>query len=50
VRKFSVFGEVGYGFSRGSTGLETAFLTGEITGWSWSVRSSAGVVFYFGRN
>jgi hypothetical protein len=50
VRKFSVFGEVGYGFSRGSSDIETPFTTSKLTNWNWGVRSAVGVIFYFGRS
>ena len=50
VRKFSVYGEIGYGFSRGWSEVTTPISTTKITGWSWSPRGAVGVIFYFGRS
>lgn len=50
VRRSSVYGEIGYGFSRGSTEFSTPILTTKITGWNWSPRTAVGVIVYFGRS
>lgn len=50
VRKLSVFGEVGYGFTRGSSKFVTPIGTSESIGWAWSPRTAVGVIFYFGRS
>lgn len=50
VRKFSVFGEIGYGFSRGWSEFRTPISTTKLTGWAWSPRGAVGVIFYFGRS
>jgi hypothetical protein len=50
VRKFAIYGEVGYGFSRLHSKLRTPISTSATTGWAWATRSAAGVIFYFGRS
>jgi hypothetical protein len=50
-RRFSVFGEVGFGYSRleTSTGTPITGISTEpsATSHSWSTRSGAGIIFYF---
>lgn len=48
VRKLSVFGEVGYGFTRGSGKLETPIATTKSVGWNWGPRTAIGVIFHLG--
>jgi hypothetical protein len=48
VKKFSVFGELGYGVTRGSGKFETPISTTKSTGWNWAPRTAVGVIFYFG--
>jgi hypothetical protein len=50
VRKFAVYGEVGYGFSRVHSELQTPISTSETTGWGWGTRSAADVILYFARD
>lgn len=50
VRRFSVYGEIGYGVSRASTEFRTPIVTSKITGWNWSTRTTVGVILYFGRS
>ncbi len=50
VRKFSVYGEIGYGFSHGWSEVTTPISTTKISGWTWSPRTSVGVIFYLGRS
>jgi hypothetical protein len=49
ARKFSVYGEAGYGLSRGSADLETPIGTTSHTSTNWGTRSGVGVILYFGR-
>lgn len=49
VRRFSVFGELGYGFSRTSTKLSSFISTNRTTNRTWSARSVVGVIVYFGK-
>jgi len=49
VRKFSVFGETGYGFSRGTSETDTPIGSTSSTSHSWNSRSGVGIIFYFGR-
>ena len=48
VRRFSVYGELGYGYGRTTTRFSTPILDGgETRTNAWSTRSAAGVIFYF---
>ena len=49
VRKFSVFGEVGYGFNHGWSKFTTPISTSEGSAWNWAPRTAVGAIFYFGR-
>ena len=50
VRKFSVYGEAGYGVTRGSAEFNTPISRTTNESWTWAIRSSVGVIFYFGRS
>ena len=50
VRKLAVYGELGYGFSRGWSEFRSQIATSKNTGWAWSPRGAVGVIFYFGRS
>ncbi len=48
ARRFSVFGEIGYGFSRSTSEIDTPISSNKSTTKTWSPRSAVGVIFYFG--
>lgn len=50
VRKFGVFGEVGYGFSRSTSKYAGTITRSKVTNWNWATRTAVGVIFYFGRS
>lgn len=49
TRRFSVFGEIGYGFSRSSTQVASLISLNKTVTRTWSPRSAVGVIFYFGK-
>ena len=44
-RRFGVFGEVGFGPVKSTTGIESVF--GDVKATTWRVRSSVGAILYF---
>lgn len=48
VKKFGVFGEIGYGFTHGSVKVTTPIYTAKTTTGAWSPRGAVGVIYYFG--
>jgi hypothetical protein len=48
VRKFAVFGEIGYGFNRSKSKFSTPIATSENTSRGWAPRGAVGIIYYFG--
>ena len=44
--KFSVFGEVGFGFNHSSTTTSSTAISQKVTGNGWGTRTGVGVIFY----
>jgi hypothetical protein len=49
VRRFAVFGEVGYGVTRSSYEASLPIGTSEYKSTAWAPRGSVGVILYFGK-